>query len=242
MRQPGDCQGQHARTVARRGSLHSEGVPGADAVHEQSGGGRLLCCDGTAVDIQFDRERSPGKIPPQWRDRRIPWNMLTDRHTIFLAEEVTKVAGSSFVLHDQLVSTLATVHHPMEQSGAFTWHASRFVVVVFSIVVQKHGLNTLKHLPRHVGWIHIVDTKFPFFHGQPNLLGARRNGISTHAARAPIDKSTSVGRVFEDLQDGRNGGFLPDDVSEAIPSRQGEVMTVEETQHLARRSEARDRW
>ena len=60
----------------------------------------------------------------------------------------------------------------------------------------------------------------------------------SHAARPSVDKSSRVGRVLEDLQDGRNGGFLPDEVSEAIPPRQGEVMTVEGTQHLARRSEA----
>src|SRR5260370_27114003 len=93
----------------------------------------------------------------------------------------------------------------------------------------------------NVGWIHIVDTESPLLHGQPDLLGARRDGVLSRAARSPVDKSTSVRRVFEDLQDGRNGGFLPDHVAFAIPSRYAQIMSVEETQDFACRSQAQKR-
>src|SRR4249920_1679219 len=83
-------------------------------------------------------------------------------HDISDARRVAEIARSPLVLHDQLVSTLATVHHPMEQSGAFPRHPSCFVPIVFSVVIQEYGLNALKRLPGNVGWVHIGDTKFPF--------------------------------------------------------------------------------
>src|SRR5207237_2569683 len=121
---------------------------------------------------------------------------------------------------------------------AFPRHPSCFVPVVFSVVIQEYGLNALKHLPGNVGWVHIVDTKFPFLQRKANLPGTRRGRIFSNRARSPVDKGASVRRVFEDLQDGCTCWFLRDDVSQTIPSRDPRIMRVEETQDLACRSEA----
>ena len=94
----------------------------------------------------------------------------------------------------------------------------------------------------NVGWVHIVDTKFPFRQRKANLPGTRRGRILSNRTRSPVDKGASVRRVFEDLQDGWTCGFLPDDVSQTIPSRDAKFMGIKETQDLACRSEARDRW
>jgi len=99
-------------------------------------------------------------------------------------------------------------------------------------------LNALKHLPGNVGWVHIVDPKFPFLHRKANLPGTRRGRIFSNRARSPVDKGASVRRVFEDLQDGCTCWFLPADVSQTIPSRDAEIMGVEETQDLACRAQA----
>src|SRR5713101_1190522 len=203
--------------------------------------GLLLGGNSAAVDIQLDGGEC---LEERFHDGRvdgIPGNMLADGHTIFLAQKVAEIARSPFVLHDQLVSTLATVHHPMEQSGSWTRHPTGFVPVVFSVVVQEHVLNALKHLPGNVGWVHIVDPKFPFLHRKANLSGTRRGRIFSNRARSPVDKGASVRRVFEDLQDGCPCWFLPDEVSETIPSRDTQILGVEETQDLAGRSQAQKR-
>src|SRR5713101_5294224 len=204
-------------------------------------GGLLLGCDGAAVDIQLDRGKCLKERFHDGRINSITGNMLTDRHPIFLPQKIAQVTGAPFVLHDQFVSTFSAVDHPMEQSSTWSWHSSRFVTIVFSVVVQEHGLNALKHLPRNIGWVHIVDTKFPFLQREANLPGARRGWIFPNRARSPVNKGTSVRRVFENLQDGRTCWFLPDDISETIPSWYAEIVSVEETQNLACRSQAQKR-
>src|SRR5262249_4734505 len=142
------------------------------------------------------------------------------RHAILLAQIVAEIAGTVFVLDDHLVSALATGHHSLQECGPRTWHSSRLVAVVGGVVVGEHALDLLKRRPGNVRRVHIRDANLPLLLWEPDLFGTRRSWISVDGARAAIDKSARVGRVFEDLQDRCHGGSLPDQITEAIASRQ----------------------
>ena len=88
-------------------------------------------------------------------------------------------------------------------------------------------MNLLKRFPSNVGRIDIIDANLPLVHRQANLLGVRGGGIFADGAGFAIDKGTSLGGIFQDLQDGGNGGLLPDDIAKAIASRQAQIMCIE---------------
>ena len=101
-------------------------------------------------------------------------------------------------------------------------------------------MNLLKRFPSDIGRIDIIDANFPLVHGQANFLGVRGGGIFAYGAGFAIDKSPRIGRIFQDLQDGGNGGLFPHHIAKAIPSRQAEIVCIEKLQDEAFRSEPQE--
>jgi hypothetical protein len=140
--------------------------------------GFLLCGNCTAVDIEFDGRERLEKSLYHIRINAITGNMLADGHTVFLTEKVAQITCASLILDNHLVSTLTAVNKPMQQRGPWPWHPSGFVAVVLGIVVQEHGLDVLKRLPRDVGGVYVIDTDLPLFHRESDLLGTKRGSVS----------------------------------------------------------------
>src|SRR6266446_4216091 len=61
----------------------------------------------------------------------------------------------------------------------------------------------------------------------------RGGRIFAYGAGFAIDESSSIRRIFQDLQNGSHGGFFPDHIAKAISSRQAEVVGIEKLQHEA---------
>ena len=125
----------------------------------------------------------------------------------------------------------------MQECGSWSWNPASLVAIVLGVVVQQHGLNAFKGFPRDVSRVDIIDANPPLLHGEPDLLRTKGSRVSGKAAGAPVDKGSRVGRILEDLQDDRHRWLFPDDISEAISSGQSQVLSVEEPQHLAGRTQ-----
>jgi len=57
-----------------------------------------------------------------------------------------------------------------------------------------------------------------------------------HRTCAPVDKGTSICRVFEDLQDRSHRRPFPYKIAEAVASWEKEVVAVQKLQHFTRRA------
>lgn len=57
-----------------------------------------------------------------------------------------------------------------------------------------------------------------------------------HRTCAPVDKGTSICRIFEDLQDRSHRRPLPHEIAEAVASWKEEVVAVQKLQHFTRRA------
>src|SRR6266567_4216397 len=55
------------------------------------------------------------------------------------------------------------------------------------------------------------------------------------SAGLSIHKGSRIGRVLENLENGSDGRFLPDDIAKAVPARQVQIMGIEELEDLAGR-------
>src|SRR5260370_17820186 len=60
----------------------------------------------------------------------------------------------------------------------------------------------------------------------------RRSGIFANRAGFSIHKSSGIGRIFQDLQDGGYGGLFPDRIAKAVTTRQTKIVGVQELQDL----------
>lgn len=64
----------------------------------------------------------------------------------------------------------------------------------------------------------------------------RRGRIFANGAGSPIDKGPCISRILQDLQDGSNGRFFPDDIPKAISPWQKQVILIEKLHHFIGRS------
>src|SRR6266849_3238279 len=69
----------------------------------------------------------------------------------------------------------------------------------------------------------------------------RRSGIFANRAGFSIHKSSGIGRIFQDLQDGGYGGLFPDRIAKAVTTRQTKIVRVQELQDLVGRSDLQKR-
>ena len=83
-------------------------------------GGLLLGRNGTTVDIQLNRREDLEESLHNMRINRIAWNMLANRHAIFLTQEIAEITSATFVLNHQFVSTFSAVNHPMQQGCSWS--------------------------------------------------------------------------------------------------------------------------
>ena len=75
---------------------------------------------------------------------------------MLLAQVIADVAGAGLVLHDHLMTALATIDETVQQGGARAGNAAGLVAVVLRMVVAQHVLDLLERLPGDVGRIPVV--------------------------------------------------------------------------------------
>src|SRR6266699_153985 len=173
------------------------------------------CC---SVDIQFHRREGLKKALHDVLINRIGRNALTYGNMVLLSQRIAEIAGAMLVLDHHFVPTRSTVDDPMQERCPITRHPTRFVAIIGCVVVGKHILDVFKRFPRNVSGVDIIDANLPLCHRQANFLRVRGGGIFAYGASFSIDKGSGVGRIFQDLQDGSNGGLLPDDITKPIGS------------------------
>ena len=81
-----------------------------------------------------------------------------------LPEGVAKILGSALVLYHHLVTALAAVHEPMEQSLSRPRNTAGLVAVVLGVVIAQQLLNPLVCIPRDIG-------RIPVANNDPPLVG-----------------------------------------------------------------------
>jgi len=86
-----------------------------------------------------------------------------------------------------------------------------------------------------------MDANLPLVHRQTNLLCVRGGRIFADGAGFAIDKGTSLGRIFQQLQNGGNGGLFPHHITKAISSWQAQIVRIEKLQDFVGRSDPKKR-
>jgi hypothetical protein len=92
-------------------------------------------------------------------------NVLANRATVLLAQEVTNIARAVFILHNHFVAAFSAIDNTMDKSGSRPWNASGLVAIILSIIVFEHILNFFVGFPRDIARVFIVHTDSPLIHG-----------------------------------------------------------------------------
>jgi hypothetical protein len=87
--------------------------------------------------------------------------VLTDRRAVLLTQVITDVEGAVFVLHDHLMVAFPAICDPVQECFSIMGHATRFVSVVFGLIVAQHSWDFLEGLAVHVGKIFVFNDDSP---------------------------------------------------------------------------------
>src|SRR5262245_7315807 len=114
----------------------------------------------------------------------------------------------------------------MQERLSGSGNAAGFIAVIFGMIIAEHGLNFLKGLPGNIGWIFVVDPKFPLFYWEAFHALSATYSAPRRVSASPIDKGASVSRIFEKEDDRADGWLSPDQIPKAVQARQQELLPV----------------